>query len=257
MIATSSTRDTVKILGVRVDRVTMNQAIERIESFIKNSDSHVVVTADSSGLYAQLKDRELHSIMEGADLVTPDSFGVVWAAKKMNEKVEGRVNGVEIMDRVCALSAQKGYRLFFLGASPGVAEQAAERMRLKYPGTNIVGTRHGYFPSSDDAVVAEEIAPLKPDVLFVAMGIPRQEKFIASTKNIVKFKVGIGVGGSFDVFSGNSKRAPKLVQKVNLEWLWRLIQNPKKISKCASLPKFVFAVVKDSRKQSHQSEDQK
>jgi N-acetylglucosaminyldiphosphoundecaprenol N-acetyl-beta-D-mannosaminyltransferase len=222
----------------------MDSAMAKIEGFIAEGGPHMVVTADSSGLYSQLKDPEFQRILHDADLVTPDSFGVVWAAKKLGKPVEGRVSGVELVERLCSRSAQKGYRIFILGAAPGVAEMAAERLRLRHPGCNVVGTRHGFFPSSDDQVVAEEIAKTKPDILFVALGIPRQEKFIASTQEIIQAKVAIGVGGSFDVFSGKTKRAPKLIQRLNVEWLWRLILNPKKFSKCATLPRFAWQVLR-------------
>ncbi len=239
--------DSVTILGIPVDRVTMNSTMEAIEGFISSGGAHMVVTADSSGLYAQLADPEFRDILLKADLVTPDSFGVVWAAKRLGKPVAGRVSGVEMVSRICARSAEKGWRIFILGAAHGVAEMAAERLRLAYPGCNIVGTRHGFFPPSDDAVVAEEVALVKPDVLFVAMGIPRQEKFIAATMPIIRAGVAIGVGGSFDVFSGKTKRAPGLIQKLNLEWLWRLVMNPKKYSKAAMLPKFAWRVLRGPR----------
>jgi len=152
---------------------------------------------------------------------------------------------VDIVDRVCALSADKGYRLFFLGAESGVAELAAEKLRLKHPGCNIVGTRHGYFPAESDQVVAKEIAATRPDILFVGLGMPRQERFIDATKQIINAKVSVGIGGSFDVFSGKTKRAPSLIQKLRFEWLWRLMLNPSKISKVKNLPKFVLLVLKD------------
>lgn len=222
----------------------MNDAIARIDRFIADGTPHLVVTADSSGVYSQLHDPDLRSIMLNADLVTPDSFGIVWAAKRLGKPVGGRVSGVEIVSRLCARSAERGYRIYILGAAPGVAEMAAERLRLQFPGCNIVGTRHGFFPSSDDALVAEEIAAARPDILFVAMGIPRQEKFIAATMPVIQAKVAIGVGGSFDVFSGKTRRAPVLFQKLNVEWLWRLILNPTKVSKVAALPRFAWAVLR-------------
>lgn len=152
---------------------------------------------------------------------------------------------MDLVDELCALSANKGHRIFILGSEPGVAEQAAERLRLKHPGCNIVGTRHGYFPSEDDLLVAAEVAPYRPDILFVAMGIPRQEKFIVKTLDTIKPKLAMGVGGSFDVFSGRAKRAPRVIQALKLEWLWRLMLNPSKFGKVKLLPKFVRLVLKD------------
>jgi len=234
-----------RILGVGVDRLTMAECLAHIEDFVRDGGSHMVVTADAAGIVQAQDDPELMAIYQSADLVTPDSVGVLWAAKRKGEALPERVSGVDLLDRVCALSAEHGYRLAFLGSAPGVAELAAEKLRLKHPGCNIVGTRHGYFPPESDTVVAQEIAELKADFLFVAMGIPRQEKFIAATRDITGAKVSMGVGGSLDVFSGKAKRAPKLFQKLKLEWLWRLVLNPKKISKAKNLPVFVRLVLKE------------
>jgi N-acetylglucosaminyldiphosphoundecaprenol N-acetyl-beta-D-mannosaminyltransferase len=241
-----STHDTtrVEILGLPVDRVTMSDTLERIETFIRSDRCHLIITADASGLVQAQTDPDFRELFDVADLITPDSVGVLWASRKFGTPLPERVSGVDIVDRVCRLSADRGYKIYFLGAAPGVAELAAEKMRLKYPGCNIVGARHGYFPSESDTVVAQEIAETKPDVLFVAMGIPRQEKFIRSTADIIGAKVAMGVGGSFDVFSGKVKRAPKLFQRLRIEWLWRLAQNPKKIGKVMNLPRFVVLVLK-------------
>jgi N-acetylglucosaminyldiphosphoundecaprenol N-acetyl-beta-D-mannosaminyltransferase len=151
------------------------------------------------------------------------------------------------VDRVCALSASKQYRIFFLGAEPGIAELAADRMRQKYPGCEIVGARHGYFKPAQDEEIAKEIGALAPDFLFVAMGIPRQEKFIRERGHLTGAKVGMGVGGSFDVFSGKVRRAPAVMQRLRLEWLWRVASNPRKIGKVMMLPKFAWAVLREPR----------
>lgn len=239
--------DRVEILGVPVDRVSMEDTLRRIDAFVAEKTPHLIITADAAGIAQAQSDPDLKALYRSAALVTPDSSGVLWAAKRLGKPIASRVSGVEIVSRVCAASAQRGYRIFLLGAAPGVAELAAEKLRLMHPGCNIVGTRHGYFPPESDAVVAEEIAPLKPDVLFVAMGIPRQEKFIRATEEIIRASVGIGVGGSLDVYSGRAKRAPVLIQKIKMEWLWRLILNPRKLSKAKMLPKFVGMVLRSGR----------
>jgi N-acetylglucosaminyldiphosphoundecaprenol N-acetyl-beta-D-mannosaminyltransferase len=137
--------------------------------------------------------------------------------------------------------------MFFLGSAPGVAAAAAERLSAKYPGCKIVGSRDGYFGSLTDQEVANEIASLQPDILLVAMGMPRQELFILDTADIIKAKIAMGVGGSFDVHSGTVKRAPKVFQKLKVEWLWRTILNPKKLDKVKNLPKFYFMVRRASK----------
>lgn len=225
----------------------MTETLAEIERFVKEGGPHLVVTADAAGIVQSSEDPELRAIYAQADLVTPDSVGVLWAAKRQGEALPERVSGVDLVDRICDLSARKGYRLFFLGAAPGVAELAAEKLRLKHPGCNIVGTRNGFFPADSDTLVAQEVAESKPDFLFVAMGIPRQEKFIMATRDIIGASVSMGVGGSFDVFSGKAKRAPKLLQKIKLEWLWRLMLNPKKIAKARNLPRFVRMVLKEHK----------
>jgi N-acetylglucosaminyldiphosphoundecaprenol N-acetyl-beta-D-mannosaminyltransferase len=245
--ANLATPDRITILGLPVDRLDTDQTLARLEQFVKDRSPHLVVTADAAGIVQAQGDPEHRAIFLSADLVTPDSVGVLWAAKRQGTPIQARVSGVDLLDRICGLSADKGYRLYFLGAAPGVAELAAEKLRLKHPGCNIVGARHGYFPPESDEVVAQEVAALKPDFLFVAMGIPRQEKFIRRTEKIIGAPVSMGVGGSFDVFSGKVKRAPKLFQRMHLEWLWRLLLNPKKIAKVKFLPIFVMMVLRSKR----------
>ena len=235
----------VRILGMPVDVLTMEACIERIDAFVRSGKPHLVITADSSGIVQAQTDSVLADLYQSADLVTPDSSGVVWAMRRAGSSVPARVSGVDIVDRVCATSAERGWRIFFLGAAPGIAEAAAERIRERHPGCTIVGARHGYFSPEEDAAVAAEIAETKPDVLFVAMGIPRQEKFIRATEGIIGAKVAMGVGGTFDVFSGKVRRAPKALQAIKMEWAWRLAQNPKKIGKVMLLPQFVSLVVRE------------
>lgn len=239
--------DRVEILGMPVDRLDMEATLTLLEAFVKENKPHLVVTADAAGIVQAQSDAEWNAIFKSADLITPDSIGVIWAAKRAGKPILHRVSGVDLVDRVCSLSADKGYRVYFLGAAPGVAELAAEKMRLVHPGCNIVGARHGYFPQDSDSIVAQEVADAKPDFLFVAMGIPRQEKFIRATQSIIQAPVSMGVGGSFDVFSGKAKRAPKVFQAMHLEWLWRLILNPKKIAKAKNLPKFAWMVLRAKR----------
>lgn len=242
-----SEKDRINILGIPVDRYTMDQTMTQIDGFIAAGTPHLIITADACGIVQAQSDPQLKALYFVADLITPDSAGVLWAARRQCEPIGERVSGVDLVAKICERSADKGYRIFFLGAEPGIAELAAERMRLIHPGCNIVGARHGYFPAESDEVVAQEVALTKPDVLFVAMGIPRQEKFIQATSSIIGAKVAMGVGGSFDVFSGKTKRAPAIFQKLRAEWLWRLILNPTKISKVKLLPKFVALVLKQPK----------
>lgn len=245
--ARESSSDRVRILGVPVDAITMDECMDRIADFVRSGKPHLIATADSSGIVQAQDDSELKELYETADLVTPDSAGVVWALRRLGKPIPARVSGVDIVDQACAKSADSGWRIYFLGAAQGVAELAAERMRLRHPGCNIVGARHGFFPPESDSVVAAEVAEAKPDLLFVAMGIPRQEKFIRATEATIGAKVAMGVGGTFDVFSGRVRRAPKLLQTMRLEWAWRLAQNPTKIAKVRLLPQFVKLILREKR----------
>lgn len=240
-------RSQVEILGVGIDKVTMSDTLALIESFVNEGGPHLVVTADAVGIVIANETDSFRQVIQKAALVTPDGSGVIWAAQRSGNAFPEKVSGVDIVDRVCALSADRGTRIFLLGSEPGIAELAAEKLCLKHPGCNIVGTRHGYFPAESDEVVAREIGETKPDVLFIAMGMPRQELFYLSTQSLTGAKVGIGVGGSLDVYSGKTKRAPKLFQSLRLEWLWRIALNPSKISKVKLLPKFALMVLREKR----------
>lgn len=243
---TSSTpdpsRNAVDILGIPVDRVTMPEALERIEAMVASGKPHLVATADASMIVDGVQIPEFGDLLRSAAMVTPDSTGVLWASERMGKPIAGKVSGVELVGALCEQSVSKGYRIYFLGAEPGVAEAAAENMRAKYPGCNIVGTHHGYFKKDQDAEIAAEVAKANPDILFVAMGIPRQEFFIRDTMSIIGARVAMGVGGSFDVYSGRAKRAPTFVQRMRMEWLWRFFQNPKKWRKTLKLPQFMLMV---------------
>lgn len=156
-----------------------------------------------------------------------------------------RVSGVDIVVRLAQVSAQTGVRLYLLGAQPGVAEEAAERLQTRFPGVHIAGCQHGYFPPEAEADIVRQIREAQPDVLCVAMGIPKQEKWIDRHRDALKVPVSIGVGGTFDVLSGRVRRAPLWMQRMGMEWLWRVGHNPRKISKVMLLPRFAWMVLTD------------
>jgi N-acetylglucosaminyldiphosphoundecaprenol N-acetyl-beta-D-mannosaminyltransferase len=232
----------VHILGLPIHNVDMSAALDRIAGFIRDGTPHHVVTADASMLVMAQQDAALRAVIANAELITPDSTGILWAARRHGAHLRERVSGVEIVERLCALSPERGYRIYFLGAGPTVAEQAAARMQQKYPGAQIVGTRHGFFTPDDTDEIIRNIQACAPDVLCVALGIPKQEKWIAANRDRLGVPVLIGVGGTLDVLSGTVRRAPRLFQRARLEWLWRVLSNPRKISKVMLLPRFVVMV---------------
>lgn len=229
----------------------MRGALVLIENFIAaGGPPRHVLTADASMVVTASEDAEFARIADCADLVTPDGAGILWAAKRVGAPIDAKVSGVDLSARLCQLSAQKGWRIFFLGAAPGVAEEAAARMRARFPGANIIGWRDGFFQVSDEPAMVAQIKAARPDVLLVALGIPKQEKFIDRHKAALGVPVSIGVGGTFDVFSGAVKRAPAWMQSRGLEWAYRLASNPKKISKVALLPRFALMTLRARRRSS-------
>ena len=234
----------ISILGVRVDVVDMEAALAAIEEFIQDGKPHMVVTADSSGIVLAQRDQELKKIINAADLVTPDSIGILWAARRFGTPLIERVSGADLVMHLCERAARSGHRVFLLGAAPGVTEAAAETLKQRYPGLKIAGTHHGYFGPEESESIARMVRDANPNILFVAMGIPLQEKWIFRHLKEMQVPVSMGVGGTFDVIAGRVKRAPKWMQRRGLEWVYRLASNPRKIGKCSTLPIFVLKVLR-------------
>ena len=246
-------RSVVELLGVPVHRTDVAAALHRITQFIEEGAPHQVVTPDSSALVRAQRDPELMDILQSADLVTADGAGLVWMAKVMGLPLWERVSGVDLMDHICELAAEKGYSIYLLGAAPGVAEAAAAKLQERHPGLKVVGTMHGYFPEDREPEIVRGIAQARPDILFVALGVPRQEKWIRRHLDELSVPVAIGVGGSFDVISGRLKRAPLLMQRWGLEWLWRALREPSRLPRLVALPRFVWMALADWRRRRRQA----
>lgn len=238
-----SSAQTIEILGVKVNTVTMESTLEAIDGFIRDRRPHMLVTADASGIVMAQSDPRLKEIINTADLVTPDSTGVLWAARRSGTPLPAKVSGVDIVQRVCERGSKAGHRVYLLGSAPGVTDTAAERLKDRYPGLQVAGTHHGYFKRDETPTIVQTIREARADVLFVAMGIPVQEKWIADNMATLQVPVSMGVGGTFDVISGRVNRAPVWMQRHGLEWIHRLASNPRKIGKCMTLPIFVLMVL--------------
>lgn len=237
----------IPLHGLHVHHVTMAETLETIDQFVREGTPHHVITLDSSMCVLAREDAELKKIAANAELSTPDSAGILWACRHFGHTLPHRVSGVEIVEQLCRLSPEKGFRLYFFGAAPGVAEEAAEKMRAKYPGCQIVGTRDGFFKVEEEGEIVAQIREANPDILCVALGIPKQEKWIARHREALGVPVLIGVGGTFDVHSGRVHRAPVWMRRLNLEWLHRVLKNPAKIGKVMTLPKFVLMTLRTKR----------
>jgi N-acetylglucosaminyldiphosphoundecaprenol N-acetyl-beta-D-mannosaminyltransferase len=235
------------LIGLPVSRIDGQGALRRLEEFLASGTPHMVLTADASAVVIAAQDPEFAAIWRRADLVTPDSAGILWAARRLGSPLRERVSGVELAERLCQMSAARGFGVFFLGASPGVAEEAAQAMARRYPGLQVVGTAHGFLNHEEQVGLISRIRSLRPAALLVAMGIPRQEKWIAAHLNQLGVPVCMGVGGTLDVLAGRVARAPAWMQRCGLEWLYRLIRDPRKIRKVATLPRFLWMVLRRQR----------
>nr|WP_269438337.1 WecB/TagA/CpsF family glycosyltransferase [Phosphitispora fastidiosa] len=186
-------------------------------------------------------DPDFKACLDDALLVTADGIGIVIAARLLGKPLKQRVTGIDLTTALFKQAVAKKYRLYFVGAKPGVAEKAAENIRNSYPGIEIVGTQHGYF--TDDNEIIKDIKNKKPDILLAALGMGKQEKWIAERVEPAGIPVSIGVGGSFDVFAGAAKRAPQWVQDAGVEWLYRLVRQPSRFRRMLQLPRFLVAVL--------------
>ncbi len=232
----------VNILGFNIDNIRMAEAISKISGFIKDRTPHQVITVNSLMLNAALDNNRLKEVFKRSHLVVPDSIGILLAGKILGQPLAERVPGIDLMDQLFSLCQKERYSIYLLGAKPGVAAQAAENISRRFPGLNIAGTHNGYFDDQEDDVVIKEISSLKLDILFVGLNIPRQELWIDQHLKSLGVPVTIGVGGSFDVISGRIKRAPRVMQILGLEWLWRTIVEPWRVKRIILLPVFLWNV---------------
>ena len=230
-----------EVMGVSFDNVTMDEALERAKEILAGDRAAYVVTPNAEIVYETMQDPALRDLVNGADLVLPDGAGVVLASKILKDPLKEKVAGVDFADNLLGVLAQTGGSVYLLGSKPGVAELAAEKMLAKHPGLTIAGMADGYF--KDEAPVVEKINAVKPDVLFVCLGAPKQEKFMVAHRDELQVKLMAGLGGSLDSFAGTVKRAPRWMINLSLEWLYRLIKEPKRFKRMLRLPKFLWAVV--------------
>ncbi len=236
----------ISIRGVNIDNVTMDEATCIIDGYAASKEFHCVFTPNAEIVELCIEDEEILRIVNSADLVVPDGAGVVLASKILGKKLKQKVAGVELGESAIRLAVKNGYKVFFLGGKPGIAELAAEKLAEKYEGFSPVGTNNGYFAKQGEESdkIIEKINSLDTDILFVCLGVPIQEMWICENREKLK-NVGLvmGLGGSLDSYSGNVKRAPHFFIKLNLEWFYRLIKEPKRIGRMMKLPKFVFGTI--------------
>jgi N-acetylglucosaminyldiphosphoundecaprenol N-acetyl-beta-D-mannosaminyltransferase len=217
------------ILGCEIDRLDMAQTVERCRELIESGGVSQHVAINAAKLVAMADDPKLREVVRRCSLVNADGQAVIWASLLLGDPLPARVAGIDLMQELLALASQRGYRVYILGARQNVLERAVARIRDRHPDVDLVGFRDGYFSGDDDARVAAEIAACEPDVLFVAMSSPRKEYFLGTYGSCIQAPLVMGVGGSIDVIAGVKRRAPKPMQAAGLEWLFRMIQEPRRM----------------------------
>jgi len=231
------------ILGVRVDDVTLDEALSWAERAIQSGAPRQVATVNVEFVMAARGDGEFRRVLAGSALCVPDSAGIMWAARTLGRPLRERIPGVEMAQGLAALAAQRGYGLYLLGAAPGVAEQAAAKLREAHPALRIAGTYAGSPAAAEEAEIVARIRQAAPQILLVAYGAPKQELWISRNMHRLGVPVLMGVGGTLDYLAGVVKRAPAAWRRLGLEWLYRLYRQPWRWRRMLSLPHFAWRVL--------------
>jgi len=243
MVAAADDVPTVRLFGVRIARLDMEQCAAHLARAVESGRPHQVVTVNPIMLMAGLDDPSYMRILKEAEFVVPDGAGAVWAARFIGDPVPERVPGIDLMHRLLAIGQQRGWRAYLLGADPETIRTAWENLRARYPGMHFAGYHHGYFGEEQDRDVIAAIRDARPDLLFVGRSAATQEPWIYKYKRELGVPVMMGVGGSFDVIAGKVERAPGWMQRAGLEWLYRLIREPSRWRRMLALPRFVATVI--------------
>ena len=243
-------REKIHIWDIPIDRVNRAQTMAIFDELMAKPGMSMIVTPNSEIVMNASKDEALADLLREAELMIPDGIGLVYASKILGQPLTERVTGIDFADAALAKLAKEGRSVYFLGSKPdggegvSVAQMAAEKKMAEYPGLVVAGARDGYFKPEDEDEIVAEINASGAELLLVALGSPKQEQFIHRNKDkFTNVRVGIGIGGSLDVWAGTLKRAPEFYQKHGLEWLYRLIQEPSRYKRMAVLPLFMLKVV--------------
>lgn len=233
----------IKILDIKITKTDFNGAVQKFIDLLKESGTSTIYTPNPEIVMMAQEDEELKEVLFNGDLVIPDGIGLIYASKIYNLGLDERVPGIELMDEMIKYADKTKKKIFLLGAKPNVAKKAAKKINKEYKNVEIVGVHHGYFDESEELKVIDLINEKKPDILFVALGASRQEKWISKHKKILNTSVAMGVGGALDVWAGNVKRAPEIFIKMHLEWFYRVLKQPTRIKRLIAIPKFILKVL--------------
>lgn len=239
-------RRRISVLGVAVDDVLEDEVLADIGAWIASGTPHHLVTVNPEFVMEARHNSAFRQVLADADLATPDGFGLLVAGRLQRTPFRGRVTGVELLNRIAEHAARYGWRLFFLGAAPGVAEQAAGVLTRRYPGLAVAGCYAGTPAPTSEPEIRERIRQARPDVLFVAYGHPAQDLWIARNQPVLQIPVALGVGGAFDYTAGIVPRAPRLMRRLGLEWLYRVARQPQRWRRIlTAVPLFLLHIIKD------------
>ena len=239
----------IDVLGVSFDDLTMEEAVEIALGFMQERRACYACTPNPEIVMAAKGDAALRAALSGAELVLADGVGITKAAAMLGTPLKSRVPGIDFASNVISRLAQRGGSVYLLGAKPLVAEAAAEKLTQTYPGIVIAGTNDGYF--TDDAPVIEKINAASPDFLMVCLGSPKQELWMSANAGRLSCGLMAGLGGSLDVLAGNVQRAPETWRRLGLEWLYRVIKEPRRLGRVMKLPAFVLEAAAEGRRRRH------
>jgi N-acetylglucosaminyldiphosphoundecaprenol N-acetyl-beta-D-mannosaminyltransferase len=243
--------DKLSIMGVRIDNLSMNEVLKIAEEKIEKNEQYIIYTPNTEFIMMCQKDEEFLNLMNESDINIPDGIGLIYAGKIKKHPLKEKVGGYDLSVNLLKMANDKGLKLYVVGGKPGVAEAAMENVREKYPGIKIVGAQHGYFKGThlgkkgheEELAVIEDINKHQPHILFVGFGAKKQELWIEYNKDLINANVIIGNGGTLDGLAGIVKRAPDIFIKLGLEWLYRLMKEPKRIKRQIVLPVFMLKVI--------------
>ena len=239
----------VHILGVPIHPYTMDEAVALLQKNTRSGNRTFVVTANAEIIMMGQNDPEyLKILQERAQLVLPDGAGTVWGGNTLGYHIPERVAGYDLYLRLLAAAAQDGTKVFFFGGKPGVADAAAEEGKRRFPGLQVAGTRNGYFKPQDEPGIIKAINDSGAQVLFAALGAPKQEKWLDRYYDVLKPALLMGIGGSFDVLAGKVQRAPKWMQDAKLEWFYRLAKQPSRAGRMMVLPQYVVKILQAKKR---------
>lgn len=222
---------TRELFGIPIAALTLEETLDRVDQAISTRTRLQIGVVNAAKIVNMRRDNSLRQDVLSSDLILADGIAVVWASRLLGVDLPERVPGIDLMEAIVRRGNARGYRVFFLGAEQHILEKATDRMAAENPGLRIVGRHHGYFTEAGEESIAREIADASADVLFVAMTSPWKEQFLARWSRVLGVPVCHGVGGSLDVVAGKVKRAPRVWQRLGLEWLYRVVQEPRRLSK--------------------------